>query len=167
MEVTLKHPEHYAFVSCMVNRYFFQREDGFMIAHFGLVNSKGELIDYFRCVLPEHTLEAQKENLVQYSERVGSPKEKCPAWDLPAPDSRLANVLTVPVVDFVHTTNWDEAYAEICFWNYSRASLADKSVTGKRVEMPTWGVALVRCKIDLQRGFLSDLYEINGTKSDN
>jgi hypothetical protein len=32
-----------------------QREDGFTAAHFGLLDTKNTLIDYFHCVPPDHT----------------------------------------------------------------------------------------------------------------
>ena len=160
VQVKLQHPQHYALFSLMANRYFLQLEDGFTVAHFGLLDSKNVLLDYFHCILPDHSLDAQKENLVQYSEQVGLAKKKIPAWTPPASSETTGtNQLTVPVVDFIHLTHWEDAHAEICFWNYSRANLADMTVGQKEVTVPTWGVALIRCKIDLQRSFLAALYD--------
>lgn len=166
VEVTLQHPAQYALFSCMANRYFIQREDGFAVAHFGLADSNNKLIDYFRCVLPAHSLEAQKENIVQYSEKIGLPKVEMPKWTLPEREPR-ADLLTVAVVDFIHMTHWEDAHAEICFWNYSRANLADRVAIEKKVTVPTWGVALIRCKIDFQRSFCAALYDDNVSPKPN
>jgi len=158
--VSLAHPLQYALFSCMANRFALEREDGFTVAHFGLVNSSGTLLDSFICILPEHTLKSLKENLVQYSDKIGLPKKKMPAWTsrpmiaAPGPDR-----LTIPVVDFIHVCNWHDAYAEICFWNFSQGYLADVVNSGKDKTVTPNGVALIRCKIDFQRAFLASLYE--------
>ena len=153
--VQLRHPHAYI-SSCMVNRFFLVREEGFLIAHFGLVNGVGEQLDHFACTLPEHSLKDLKENLVQYSELIGLPKSGCPKWS-PKTISKESDQMT-PIVDFIHLTNWEDAYAEICFWNYSRASLADLGRTKQSEAVIPWGIAILRCGIDLQRSFLAELY---------
>jgi hypothetical protein len=136
-------------------------EEGFKVAFFALVNKKGALLDKFSCVFTDSTLETLKENLVTYSEQLPTSDKKIPNLDSDAIGSSSINVdgwPSFPVVDFVHLTNWQDAHAEICFWNYSQASMADRIRTEKLVQMPTWGVALLRCKIELQRAFLEQLY---------
>jgi hypothetical protein len=154
--VNLGHPAQY-FHSCMANRFAIQREEGFLLAHFGLVSGSSLLLDRLTCLFPDHTLNALKENLVQYSEKVGLPKKTIPSW---VPPVWINNDFSsLPVIDFVHLCHWDEAHAEICFWSYSRAAAADMAVMGKKTDFITpWGIALLRCEIDLQRAFLEKLY---------
>jgi len=141
----------------MANRFAIEREEGFTVVHFGLVNRAGSLLDRFSCVFPEHTLKSQRENLVQYSDKIGPTKKKIPSWAAPARKSEETTLL--PVIDFVHVSQWDDAHAEICFWNFSQGHLADIVRAGGKEPIAPWGVALVRCEIDLQRAFLAALYE--------
>jgi len=157
LNVNLRHPQVYHY-SCMANRFAIQREDGFLLAHFGLVSKKDVLLDRLTCLFPESTLSSLKENLVAYSEGIGLPKSKIPAW--PAPTWIESNFKILPVVDFVHLCNWNDAFAEICFWNYSQAFAADTAKMGeKKGDIHPWGIALLRCDLDLQRAFLEELYE--------
>jgi hypothetical protein len=103
-------------------------------------------------------LEAQKENLVQYSDQVGLPKKQIPKWVPPIRESK--DVSCLPVIDFVHLCHWNDAHAEICFWNYSQAHLSDLNRLGREDPVTPWGVAMVRCGIDLQRAFLAELYAV-------
>ena len=154
--VLLQHPQQYVH-SCMANRLLIEREEGFTLVHFGLVDRSGRLLDRLSCILPEFTLESQKENLVQYSDKIGLPKKKSPSWT--PPFEGADKFWTLPVIDFLHVTHWDDN-AEICFWSYSRGSVADleQADVKEKVLMP-WGVALLRCGIELQKEFLAGLYE--------
>jgi hypothetical protein len=156
--VALRHPVQFPF-SLMANRFALEREEHYVVAHFGLVTSGGLLLDQFRCILPEHTLKSQRENLVQYSDTIGVAKRVIPAWKTPAPVPPEKREFTIPVVDFIHLANWDDAYAEICFWNYSQAHLSDLVKSGSPDAFIPWGVALIRCEIDLLRSFLVELYD--------
>ena len=143
----------------MVNRFSIKRERGFIIVSFGLLDEEDLLVDSFSCIIPQSTLDSNKENLVDFSERIGPPKEPVPSWSMEK-EKRKEFSLDNGVVDFIHLTNWDDAHAEICFWNYSRASLSDLThMPGNQVLHP-WGLALLRCDIDLQRAFLRDLYAV-------
>jgi hypothetical protein len=154
--VGLHYPAQY-YYSCVANRYAVERDDGFTIVHFGLVNRLGLLIDRMSCIFPQHTLDVQKENLVQYSDDAGLPKKKVPAWVPPV--RGLDAEITYPVIDFVYLSRWNDAHAEICLWNYSQGLLADAVKAGIKEHLTPWGVAMVRCDIDLQRAFLNALYE--------
>lgn len=128
------------------------------MAHFGLVNRSGLLLDRLTFIFPEYTLRSQRENLVQYSDKIGLAKKEIPTWIPPvrgADDS-----FTIPVIDFIHVSHWDDAHAEICFWNYSQGFLADSVRMGSKEPLTPWGVALLRCEIDLQRAFLAELYPV-------
>jgi hypothetical protein len=153
-QIQIKQPAQY-FFSHMVNRFILNREKGFLIAYFGLVDSNDEIIDSFSCIIPQSTLDSNKENLVEFSEKIGAPKSKVPAWN---PKKRDSHTLDNSVVDFIHLTNWEDAHAEICFWNYSRAGLSDLVTIGGEQILTPWGVALLRCEMDLQRAFLAELY---------
>jgi hypothetical protein len=147
----------------MANRFAIIRDDGFTITCFGLLSRDGKLLDKFACILSENTLENLKENLVQYSDQVGEPKRRIPKWNPPIRDLSVVehpfNLLTeLPVADFIHLCNWNDAYAEMCFWNYSQAKAADLMRTGNIGILVPWGVGLIRCSIDLQRAFLEQLY---------
>jgi hypothetical protein len=141
----------------MANRFALEREEGFVLAHFGLVNRKGLLLDRLTCIFPEYILRSQKENLVQYSDKIGLPKKDLPRWKPPALEE--SNISTLPVIDYIHVSQWDNAHAEICFWSFSQGHIADLIKMGKNAEVMPWGVALLRCEIDLQRAFLAQLYE--------
>jgi hypothetical protein len=136
-----------------------KRHDDFLVAHFGLIVEKSTLIDRFTCIFSGNTLETLKDNLVQYSDEIGVPKGKITPWNPSIPAWSETTHLSFPVIDFIHLTNWEEKYAEICFWNYSHAHVADIVRSGQQEQISPWGVALVRCSIDLQRAFLKDLYE--------
>lgn len=155
----LRHPLQYALSSCMANRFKLEQEDGFTVAHFGLINGGGSMIDRFTCILPEHALKAQKENLAQYSDKVGLPKVELPKWN-PPPRTGDQALLTIPVVDFIHLAHWENRYAEICFWNYSQGHLSDIVAAGSDEVVTPFGVGLVRCTLDLQRAFLAELCEV-------
>lgn len=160
----LRYPSAYV-VSLMANRYALEREEGFTLAHFGLLGRSGLLLDAFSCVFPAHSLENQKENLVQYSETIRLPKTKIPTWN--PRDSkefsmrRDASGLSqlTPVVDFIHVSSWQDIHAEICFWNFSQGHLADIVHSHSEEPLTPWGAAMIRCGIDLQREFLAGLYE--------
>ena len=158
--VNLGHPHVYV-ATYFVNRFCLLKNAGFIAAHFGLVDDSGILLDKCACLLTESGLKDLRENLVTYSAKIGTAKKKSPTWT-----PKIENVdLKLPIffsqygiVDFVHLTNWDNAYAEICFWNYSKASLADHMAQQIKTPFQTWGLALLRCDIDLQREFLEALY---------
>ncbi len=154
--VNLRHPAQY-YHSLTANRFVLEREEGFVLASFGLVNRSGLLLDRFTCIFPDYTLQSLKENLVQFSEQIGLPKKNIPVWN--PPPFQNTDLSTLPVIDFIHLTHWDDSYAEICFWSYSRAAAADVARIGKKDDciMP-WGIALLRCEIDIQRAFLDKLY---------
>lgn len=153
--VALRYPPQYI-LSYMANRYAIEREEGFILVHFGLLNRSSLLLNRLTCVFTEHTLKLQRENLVQYSDKIGMPKKKIPAW-IPPPLTSAHDFL--PIVDFIHVSNWEDAHAEICFWNYSQGHMADLVQSGNKEQLTPWGVAMFRCGIDLQRAFLAELYE--------
>ena len=154
--VGLRHPSTYVY-SLMANRYSIQREEGFVLACFGLVSKKGVPLESFTCIFSDDTLKRLKENILQYSDVIGLPKGKKPDW---TPEPAKENIFkSFPVIDFIHLTNWEDTYAEICFWNYSQAQLSDLVQSNSKESILPWGVALMRCPLDVQRGFLADLYE--------
>ncbi|HZQ46075.1 MAG TPA: hypothetical protein VFC07_03610 [Verrucomicrobiae bacterium] len=160
VSVSLRHPGAYI-ASYMVNRFHLARNSGFTLAQFGLVDDSGKLLEMVGCILTDATLLDLRENLVGYSAKVGLPKKKAPVWNPPIEEysgGLSAAFCRYGVVDFVHLTNWQDAYAEICFWNYSKAGLADHFSSDTKEPYPTWGLALLRCDIDLQREFLEALY---------
>lgn len=142
----------------MANRFKLEREEGFTVAHFGLINGGGALIDRFICIFPEHTLKTQKENLAQYSDKVGLSKSAPPKWT-PPPRTVSESSLTIPVVDFIHLAHWEDKYAEICFWNFSQGHVSDIVASSGDDVVTPFGVGLVRCGIELQRAFLEELCE--------
>jgi hypothetical protein len=161
--VSLAHPTQY-FASFMVNRFTLIKGQGFTIGYFGLVNEAGMLLDKYTCIFPDDTLKSLRENLVSYSGKIGAAKSKPPAWTpkIIDPDTRSSDssLTGLGVVDFIHLTNWEDAYAEICFWNYSKASLSDHINSNIDRPFQTWGLALLRCEIELQRSFLEALYPV-------
>jgi hypothetical protein len=159
--VNLAHPHAYI-ATFMVNRFCLFKNSGFTVAHFGLIDDSGKLLDRFGCIFTDSVLNDLKENLVTYSAKIGTTKNKKPAW-MPnvedAEDRRSEVSLSqYGVVDFIHLTNWQEAHAEICFWNYSKASLADHMAQQVKTPFPAWGLALLRCDLDFQKEFLEALY---------
>jgi hypothetical protein len=161
--VILAPPTAY-FATFMVNRFCLTKEKGFTLGHFGLVNESGLLLDKFGCIFTDSMLQDLKENLVTYSGKIGTAKSKPLAWTpkIPDADSKITelSMSTYGVVDFIHLTNWEDRHAEICFWNYSKASLADHLTTKPEQPFQTWGLALLRCDIELQRAFLEALYPV-------
>jgi len=153
--VSLRYPPQYIH-SCLANRYALEREANFILAHFGLVSKTDRVLARLTCVFSSHTLQLQRENLVQYSDKIGLPKSTVPEWSPPVQED--PDVL-LPVIDFIHVSNWDESQAEICFWNFSQGHMADLIQAGNKEQMTPWGVAMVRCGIDLQRSFLANLYQ--------
>jgi hypothetical protein len=147
----------------MVNRFCLLKNSGFIAGHFGLVDDSGQLLDSFACIFTESVLKDLRENLVKYSAKIGTAKKRKPEW-LPEIVVRDGNdektMSQYGIVDFIHLTNWDEAYAEICFWNYSKANLADHISQKIKTAFPAWGHALLRCDLDLQREFLEALYPV-------
>jgi hypothetical protein len=79
-KLSLTPPAQY-FRSAMANRFSLQREEGFTIAHFGLVDGKKRLLEQNSFVFPAHSLENLKENLVQYSENLTVEVSKTPKWE--------------------------------------------------------------------------------------
>jgi hypothetical protein len=157
MEVAMRHPLQFPF-SMMANRFALERDDGFILAHFGLVSKDGFLLDQFKCILPYSALKQQKENLVQYSDAIGLPQKELVAWKVPAQVAPEKREFTIPVVDFVNLTVWDSDNAEICFWNFSQGHLSSLAQSGRLSEFVPYGVAMIRCEANLQRGFLVELY---------
>lgn len=147
-------PHAYVF-SCMANRFLLEKEDGFTVAHFGLVSGKGVLLDRFTCVFPAHMLASQKENLVQFSANLPASQRTIPSWVPPV--RRDLDSTMMPVVDFIHLS-YGDLFGELCFWNYSQGTLSDIIQSGQKAEIPTWGVAMVRCDVDLEKAFLDGLY---------
>jgi len=161
-QVSLAHPHMYV-ATYMVNRFCLLKNSGFIAGHFALVDDSGKLLDRFACIFPESVLKDLRENLITYSAKIGTAKKKKSEWMPKIEDVDEKEGITFSqygIVDFVHLTNWDEAYAEICFWNYSKASLADHINQQIKTPFPTWGLALLRCDLDLQREFLEALYPV-------
>jgi hypothetical protein len=159
--VRLAHPPVYI-ATYMVNRFCLSRNSEFTAGYFGLVDDSGILLDKFSCIFSGTTLKDQRENLVAYSAKIGTTRQKKPAWKPPVGDAEQRRVDTslsqYGIVDFIHLTNWDDAYAEICFWNYSKASLADHMAEKSTATFHAWGLALLRCDLDFQKEFLEALY---------
>ncbi len=160
--INLTYPAQYV-TSSMVNRLHLQREEGFVIASFGLVASN-LLIDQACFVIPNYTIRSQSENLVPYSDRLThsniSPPEWTPVIQRVEKGGLNVNLLSsFPVVDFIHVTHWEDVHAEICFWNYSRGRMGDFLRAGAKEGYSTWGVAMLRCDVNLQRSFLVGLYD--------
>lgn len=159
--VNLAHP-HVYIATFMVNRFCLIKNSGFTVGHFGLIDDSGTVLSRFGCIFTDSSLKDLRENLVSYSAKIGTAKTKKPAWKPKVDDVKEKEnevmVSQYGVVDFIHLTNWENTHAEICFWNYSKASLADH--IGQKVTTPfhTWGMALLRCDLDLQREFLETLY---------
>jgi hypothetical protein len=152
----LHHPGVYT-NTCMANRYAVDHEKGFTVADFGLLNRAGVLIDRFTFIIPDYTLEMQKESLVPYSDKIGPAKKAPPSWTAPSVGPRN-DWSTLSIVDFIHVSHWADAHAEIGLWNYSQGSVADLLRAGHKEALMPWGVALIRCDLDLQRSFLTELY---------
>src|SRR5882757_11137722 len=95
-KIGLRHPHQYIH-SCMANRFAVDHDDGFALVRFGLINSSDLLIDQIACVFTEHTLKAQEENLVQFSDKIGLPKKRIPIWNPPIKGYAAENPLTLPV----------------------------------------------------------------------
>ena len=161
--VNLAHP-HVYIASYMVNRFCLLKNSGFMIGHFGLVDDSGKLLDKFGCIFTDSVLSDLRENLVAYSASIGTAIKKKPAWTPNVEDAETrrseVSMSQYGVVDFIHLTNWQDAHAEICFWNYSKASLSDYIAQQVKTPFPAWGLALLRCDLDFQREFLEALYPV-------
>jgi hypothetical protein len=161
--VSFVHPAHY-FATFMVNRLNVERHIGFTIGRFGLMDDSGKLLDSVGFIFTETMLKELRENLVSYSSKVGTEKTKSPIWKPNVKpiteDKEEFAISRYGVVDFIHLTNWEDAYAEICFWSYSKAKLADHLASNEKQPFPTWGLALLRCSLDLQREFLEALYPV-------
>ena len=159
--VNLEHP-HVYIVTFMVNRFCLLKNAGFTVGHFGLIDDSGALLDKFGCIFSDTALKELRENLVAYSAKIGTTTKKKPAWkpNVENAEEKISGVSfsQYGVVDFIHLTNWEGAHAEICFWNYSRASLADHIAQKITSPFKAWGLALLRCDLDFQREFLEALY---------
>src|ERR1700685_2666309 len=159
--VNFAHPYVYI-ATFMVNRFCLVKSSGFTVGHFGLLDDSGTVLSRFGCIFTDTALKDLKENLVSYSAKIGTAKIKKPAWKPKVEDVEEKNseilVSQYGVVDFVHLTNWEDAHAEICFWNYSKANLADHMAQQIKTPFQAWGLALLRCDLDLQREFLEALY---------
>lgn len=163
LPISLAHPYVYL-ATFMVNRFCLLRNSEFTVGHFGLVDDSGTLLDKFGCIFSDTALKELRENLVSYSATIGTARKKKPVWKptIEGAEQRRSEVSMSQfgVVDFIHLTNWEDAHAEICFWNYSKASLADHRIQNPSTPFPTWGLALLRCDLDLQREFLEALYPV-------
>ena len=161
--VSLVPPSAY-FATFMVNRFCLIKDKGFTTGYFGLVNESGVLLDKYACIFTDSMLKDLRENLVTYSGQIGTAKSKPPAWTPTITDANSKtgepSMSTFGIVDFIHLTNWEDTHAEICFWNYSKAGLADHLATKPNQPFQTWGLALLRCDIELQRAFLEALYPV-------
>lgn len=159
--VSLAHPHVYV-ATYMINRFCLSKNTGFTVGHFALMDDSGKLLDKFGCIFSDTTLKEQRENLVSYSGKIGTTQKKTPVWKPNVEDAEKTrseiSMSQYGVVDFIHLTNWENAHAEICFWNYSRASLGDHMIQQIKSPFQAWGLALLRCDINLQREFLEALY---------
>jgi hypothetical protein len=161
--VNFAHPLAYI-ATFMVNRFYLIKNSGFTIGHFGLIDDSEILLDKFGCIFTDAALKELRENLVSYSAKIGTTTKKTPTWrpTVEGAEERRSEVSLSQygVVDFIHLTNWEDAHAEICFWNYSKASVADHVAQKVTTPFPAWGLALLRCDLDFQREFLEALYPV-------
>lgn len=161
--VSLAHP-HVYIATFFVNRFRLFKNSGFMVGHFGLIDDSGKLLDKFGCIFSDTALKELRENLVSYSAKIGTTKQKKPDWKPKVQDAEEKDLEVAMsrfgVVDYIHLTNWEDAHAEICFWNYSKASLADHMALKITTPFQAWGLALLRCDLDFQREFLEALYPV-------
>lgn len=78
------------FPKCMFfNRFRIQREDDFMLLHFGMDSKTEGAVDHYSCCISPHALEHNKQSLLDYLSRAPKPKEKAPTWNRSFPIDRV------------------------------------------------------------------------------
>lgn len=135
------------------NRFRVEPDEGFCVVHFGLLSKAGLLLDSYSCSVPPQTLQRNREALLGYLARVGSPKEKTPlAWQGPPVGQ------TLQVADIIGVTLSDDMTAEMCLWMFSFTEAARQRRMGSRDTLEAQPLALLRCALELQKQLIAALY---------
>ena len=133
----------------LFNRFYLQKIDQHILAHFGLVDDSGFLRDSYAISLTKQTLEDSKASLTSFLAKVGAPTTALPVWAPPpmSAGTELANIINVGV----------STDAEIIFSSFAIGpALAKAKETQKPIDIDP--IALLRCDPELLKLLIVQLY---------
>jgi hypothetical protein len=132
------------------NRYSFERFDGFVVMHFGLVSPAGSLLDHYSCGSTQVELENLKKSLMEYLGKAGSLGEAPPEWHPPM------GLKQVDVCNFIGVCGSPQI-AETTLNNMVGKELADMKPSQNVLKADT--IALLRSPLEVQKHWIKDLFK--------
>jgi hypothetical protein len=135
------------------NRFCIKRQDDVRLLQFGLV-VEGVLVDKFSCLISSLSLEMNKQTLLEYCTRMGHPAEdEPPVW------SGFSTEQSAHLIDAVSMAGRG-VEGETCFYYISHfATWREKKSGESDLTLTAQPVALLRSPVDLQKHFITLLYE--------
>lgn len=134
------------------NRLQVEREDGFCVAHFGLVSKSGLLLDSYSCVLSQHTLAQNQNPLLEYLARIGQSKpKKAQPWQM-APSREKTEV-----ADIINMSFRDET-AETCLSVFSMTAATRQRRSSSSDTLEAQPLVLLRSSVDMQKQLIESFY---------
>jgi hypothetical protein len=134
------------------NRLQVEHEDGFYVAHFGLVAKSGLLLDSYSCVLPKQALIQNRQSLLEYLARIGQSKQKhSHSWQ----GGRTG--ANTDVADIISMTFRDDL-AETCLCVFSMTAAARQPRSSSNDALEAQPLVLLRSSAEMQKQVIEALY---------
>jgi hypothetical protein len=143
----------------VMQRYHIDKKsiDGFYLCIFGLIH-ENQIIDRWVFAIDQVVLEAQKNGLLEYLERLESIVQV-----LPFKNSALPLNINIPsprAIDFPGLSHTGRI-SEFAFYGWARGSASIAQLTTAQGQKPTISAHLyciLRCTVDLQSKWVKDIY---------
>jgi hypothetical protein len=132
-----------------------EKEPGFRFLQVGLLTSIG-VVDSYECAITDFALEQNKETLIDYLAKLGPAEGQLPSIWRGSPVEKK-----VDVVDILHMSQSAGQSSEIILFAFSltAAHRVTREQKGGNMAVPAQGLALLRCTVELQKHFITSLYE--------
>jgi hypothetical protein len=145
----------------LFNRYAVEREDSFVLLHFGFVNKAGTLVDTYSTAISELEVEHLRRTMMEYLGRQGTLLEPPPMWHAAA-STRIdlsnhivmahhGKVAETVLYSFSHWSALEEA---------RKRAVAQSAKKGQEMQLGVMaeGMALLRSPLNVQQHLIRLLF---------
>ncbi len=138
--------------SMLFNRFAVEREDGFVLIHFGLVSKQNAQVDSYSAAISELELLNQKKTTMDYLGRQGTLGEEPPSWQ---PPTEKKIELVNHIVMAHHGPIAETAFFGFSFWSAMMESRKNKSDAVMTAEP----IAVLRSPLVVQQHLIRLLFQ--------
>jgi hypothetical protein len=152
--VQIKLPETGFRKTMLFNRFRLDRENGYLLASFALTSQKSGSLDSYACILTQDALTRNKEEMLQYMERVQTALEKTNfEWAM----GNISIGGSVDTADVIAAAS--DQTAEICLYCTSVVAITNNFRSKSRDPVLAQPLALLKSNKNIHARFLQALYE--------